>query len=296
MRASDWSFSASIQQQIMPRASVEFSYHRRWFDGFTVTDNRALSPGDFDTFSIIAPSDPRLPGGGNYTVDNLYNARINPTPDNFVTTSRKIGDQYRKFNGVDVSLNVRLASGLNFQGGTSTGETVNDNCEIRAALPEAGLLNPYCHTETGYLTQFRGLATYTIPRIDVLVSTVYQDKPGSPGIDASLNASWSVPQANYIGSLGRVCTGCVAGGALGTVNLLEPGALYGDRIRQMDLGIKKLLRFANTRTMIGFDIYNLLNTNVSLTYNNTFVANGAWLTPTEIMSARIFRLTGEFSW
>jgi hypothetical protein len=297
VRPSDWSLGVSVQQQVLPRASVEVAYHRRWFSGFTVTDNRALAPGDFDRFSVTAPLDARLPDGGGFTVDNLYNARINPTPDNFVTTSRKIGDQSRKFNGIDVTLNVRAAKGITFQGGTSTGNTVTDSCEIREALPETNPLNPYCHQESGYLTQFRGLAAYTIPKVDVLVSTVYLDKPGQPGIDASLNANWSVPQSAYIGSLGRVCTGCVSGGPLpANVSLFEPGTLYGDRIRELDLGIKKVLRFGRTRTTVGLDIYNVLNTNVTLTYNNTFVAGGAWLTPTEIMTARIFRVTGEFTW
>jgi hypothetical protein len=297
VRPSDWSLGVSVQQQLLSRASVEVAYNRRWFTGFTVTDNRALRPNDFDRFSVTAPPDSRLPDGGGFLVENLYNARINPTPDNFVTSSRKIGDQYRKFNGVDVTVNVRAAQALTFQGGTSTGNTVTESCEIRAAVPETNPLNPYCRQESGYLTQFRGVAAYTIPRVDVLVSTVYLDKPGQPGIDASLNASWTVPQSAYIGSLGRVCTGCVAGGSLpGTLNLFQPGTLYGDRIRELDLAVKKVLRFGTTRTTVGLDIYNLLNTNVTLTYNNTFVAGGAWLTPTEIMTARIFRVSGEFTW
>jgi hypothetical protein len=297
VRPSDWSLGVSVQQQVLPRTSIEVAYHRRTFSGFTVTDNRALSPADFDRFSVTAPADSRLPGGGGFLVENLYNARINPTPDNFVTSSRKIGDQYRRFSGVDVTMNVRAVQGLTIQGGTSTGNTVTDNCEIRAALPETSQLNPYCHQESGYLTQFRGVAAYTIPVVDVLVSTLYLDKPGQPGIDASLNANWTVPQAAYIGSLGRVCTGCVQGGPLpGTLSLFAPGTLYGDRIRELDLGIKKVLRVGGTRTTLGLDIYNVLNSNVTLTYNNTFVAGGAWLTPTEILAARIFRVTGELTW
>jgi hypothetical protein len=297
VRPSDWSLGVSVQQQVLPRTSIEVAYHRRTFSGFTVTDNRALGPNDFDRFSVTAPADARLPGGGGFLVDNLYNPRINPTPDNFVTSSRTIGDQYRRFNGIDITMNVRAIQGLTVQGGTSTGNTVTDSCEIRAAVPETNPLNPYCHQESGFLTQFRGVAAYTIPRLDVLVSTLYLDKPGQPGIDASLNANWTVPQAAYIGSLGRVCTGCVQGGSLPTaVSLFAPGTLYGDRIRELDLGIKKVLRVAGTRTTLGLDIYNVLNSNVTLTYNNTFVAGGAWLTPTEILAARIFRVTGEFTW
>ena len=52
----------------------------------------------------------------------------------------------------------------------------NDWCDVRAAVPESYMLNPYCHVESPFQTSFRALATYTIPRIDVLLSTVFQDK------------------------------------------------------------------------------------------------------------------------
>jgi hypothetical protein len=74
-------------------------------------------------------------------------------------------------------------------------------------LPGFGPLNPYCHVASGFLTQFRGLAAYTIPKIDLLVSTVYQDKPGSPGIDTSLAANYTAPFSVYGPSLGRPVAG-----------------------------------------------------------------------------------------
>ena len=50
VRPSDWSFGASIQQEIFPRASLEVGYDRRWFTqdftGGTVTDNLAIGPND----------------------------------------------------------------------------------------------------------------------------------------------------------------------------------------------------------------------------------------------------------
>ena len=44
-----------------------------------------------------------------------------------------------------------------------------------------------------------------------------------------------------------------------TVNLIEPGTLYGNRINQLDLRIAKLFRFGGTKTFVGVDLYNALN-------------------------------------
>ena len=72
VRPSDWTLDVSMQRQILPRASATLSYSRRWFHGFTVADNLALQPSDLTPFSVVAPVDPRLPGGGGYVVSGLY--------------------------------------------------------------------------------------------------------------------------------------------------------------------------------------------------------------------------------
>src|SRR5688572_26417371 len=90
IRPSDWSYNVSIQQQILPRVSVELAYARRTFRGFTVTDNMAVAASQYAEYSITAPSDPRLPNGGGYTIGGLYD--IDPAlfgrVDNLITDSR----------------------------------------------------------------------------------------------------------------------------------------------------------------------------------------------------------------
>ena len=302
VRPSDWAFGISIQHEIVPRASVEVAYHQRWFTGFTVTDNLAVPASGYDRFDFVAPLDPRLPGGGGNTVPDLYN--LNPAfvglpPNNFITAADNYGDQTRRFKGVDVTLNVRAAHGLTFQGGTSTGQLVQDSCEIAAAVPEStipafGALTNYCHTATGILTQFRGLVSYTIPKIDVLVSSIYQDKPGQPFIDTSLAANYTASTQEVAPFLGRPLSAFAPNM---TINLVEPGTLYGDRIRQWDFRVAKAFRFGGTRTTVGLDLFNMLNSNVTLQYNTTFIAAvPGWLAPTEIMTARMLRLGAEFTW
>jgi hypothetical protein len=84
------------------------------------------------------------------------------------------------------------------------------------------------------------------------------------------------------------------------VNLIEPGSLYGDRINQLDFRVAKILKFRGSRTMIGVDMYNALNSAAILAYNNTFnpsVTSGAsnWRSPTSVLTGRMIRISGEFS-
>jgi len=266
-----------------------------------VQDNLAISPSDVASYTITAPSDPRLPNGGGYTVGPLYN--INPNKfgqSNLLFKSTKdVGDDTRVFNGVDVNFNVRLRNSFTFSGGTSTGKVENDWCDIRAAVPEVAtyIVNPYCHVETPFQTSFRGLASYTIPHIDVLVSTVYQDKINVATDQlVSLQGNYVLTAADLAAAAAQIGRPLTIGAPI-TVNLLSPGDVYGDRIRQLDLSIKKIMRFGGQRVTAGIDMLNLLNNNVTLAFNQTYVpTTTGWLTPTTYMNPRVFRLSGEFSW
>jgi hypothetical protein len=303
VRASDWGIGVSVQQEIVPRVSAEIAYHRRWFRGFTVTDNLFTQPSDYTEYSITAPLDPRLPDGEGYPISGLYD--VSPALfgqiNDFITDSRGFGEWSQYFNGMDVTVNARTHGGLTLQGGVSVGQTASDACDVRSRLPElsvtigAGLqgssvsqTSPYCHVATGFLTQFRGLATYTIPEILVQVSGVLQSKPGP-----QLSATYAVPASVIAQALGRPPAGNVTNV---TVNLIEPGTLYGDRINQMDLRTAKILRFGPTRTMIALDLYNAFNSSVVLTYNNAFVPGATWLQPNSILTGRLARISAELTW
>ena len=232
-RPSDWSLGISVQQELFPRASVEVAYHRRWFTMYTtggsVTDNLAIGPSDVASFTLTEPSDPRLPGGGGQTIGPLYNTNPNVFGqlNQRIVPTNKIGDDTRMFNGVDVTFNLRNAKGITFSGGTSTGKVENDWCDIRAAVPENFLLNPYCNVSSPWLTSVRGLVTYTIPRIDVQVSSVIQDKP-NVGTDqiGSIAANYTMTAADQAAAAAQIGRPLTAAGAF-TVNLAPQGEVYG---------------------------------------------------------------------
>jgi len=301
VRAADWSLGVSLQQQLMRRMSIEVGYYRRSFDGFTMNDNLLLEASDLTPYTITAPSDSRLPGGGGYQVGTLYDVvpAKSGLVDNLQTLAEKYGKWYSYFNGVDVTLSLRT-SDFTVQGGTSTGQNVADNCDVRANLPElnagigAGLVgstvsttSPYCHVAYGWLTQFRGLGSYTIPKIDTQVSAVFQSKPG-----ALLAANYAMPSAQVATFLGRAPSGNVPNV---TINLIEPGSLYGDRINQLDFRFAKKLQLGGSRAMIALDLYNSLNANPILTYNNSFTPGGPWLQANSILTGRLARISAEWT-
>ena len=95
VRPSDWQFGASVQHEVAPRTSVEVGYYRRWFQGFTVTDNLASTPADYALYTFTAPTHPNLPGGGGYAVTS-FNPRTNfSAATNYTTFTSDYGDQYQ---------------------------------------------------------------------------------------------------------------------------------------------------------------------------------------------------------
>jgi hypothetical protein len=92
-RDYDWQWSISAQHEVLPRVSVDIAYSRRSFYSFTVTDNQNRNPSQYDAWTITAPSDPRLPGGGGYPI-TLYTpsqAAANTPAQNYITWETDFG-------------------------------------------------------------------------------------------------------------------------------------------------------------------------------------------------------------
>ncbi len=189
--------------------------------------------------------------------------------------------------------------GLTVQAGTSTGRRAEDACAIKATIPEYGEgpagennsivggspVDPYCRVVEPYRTDFRGLATYTIPRADVQISGTWRSNPGE-----SLAANYTVTNAVARPSLGRdLSDGNV------TVNLIEPFTLFAERQNVIDFRVAKIFRFGRTRSQVGVDLYNVMNNDVATAYTQTFsTTSTAWLRPTAILPARYVRISAQF--
>jgi Carboxypeptidase regulatory-like domain len=302
VRSNDWQIGVSVQQQVLPRVSVEVGYFRRWLNNFTITDNLAVGPNDFTQYSIIAPAYPDLPGGGNYPVNGLYNVvqdKFGQTSNN-ITLADDIGDQYQRYNGMLLNVSARLGQGLQFQGGINMGKTVQDNCDVRARVPElttgAGTSpavnpgNPYCHSDPGLITKATALGSYTIPKIDVSIAGTLRSDQG--GV---LAANWNAPVALVSAALGRPAA--VVGTTV-PINLVAPGEVWGDRVNAFDLRFGKILRFGRTRYNVGIDIINVTNSDATLSYNQSFnpaatIPAQRWLAPTSVLTPRFVKIGAQ---
>jgi Carboxypeptidase regulatory-like domain/TonB-dependent Receptor Plug Domain len=324
VRPYDWQFGASVQQQILPRVSVEVSYNRRWFGNFFVTDNLRTTAADYEKWTLPIPQNPALPDAGGtatyYNITQAASARGAQTYQTFETDYAPARTQY--WHGVNINVNARLRNSLTVQGGTGTGRGVRNTCALFAALPE--LLSPTaqgglatngtafqriesCDVTEPFLTSFRGLAAYTIPKVDVLISANMRSVPGtSLGMGStsatngiSLNANYVVPNLVVQQTLGRLPANGLPTSST-TVNLVNPAQVYGDRITQFDMRFAKVLRFSGRRLDVGVDLYNLFNTSDGSTFLETYdyTTNGGatssnpatrWLRPTAIVAPRFVR-------
>ena len=316
VRPGDYQWSATAQHEILPRISADVSYIRRTFFGFLVTDdlNRNANTA-YETYTLTAPVDPRLPNGGGYPI-TIYSPLSAAPAKTYLTWETDYGPERTSYwHGVDFSLNSRVYKGLSTSFGTSTGRAVVDDCATATKYNQVNSFSNVaagpdprgCRSVDPFQTQLRGLATYVVPKIDVLISTTVRSQPpvqlGGPGAGVAVagggnSASWIVPNSVIAAALGHLPVGATATGTT-TIQITDNvNRVYVDNRRtQIDMRFAKVLHFRHTRSDIGIDINNLLNTNYPTGYNTTYaysVGNtahgGTWGAPTSIYFPRFMRL------
>jgi hypothetical protein len=275
-RGANWELSGAIDHEVRPGFAAGLSYHRRWFTNLLVTDNVFVTPLDYDPFCITSPVDPRLPGGGGQHICGLYDVTSSKfgVNDNVVGRAENFGDKAEVYDGVDLNVNLRLRGHVTVQGGTSTGRTRTDSCFVidsPQALYQCAITPPF-------QTQVKMTAVYSLPWWGLNTSATFQSLPGP-----EITASYSAPEAAVTG-LGRPLSG---GRRTVTVNLVQPGTLFGDRLNQVDFRLTRSMRVHGVTVEPQLDLYNAFNANPILSYNSIY--GSAWQNPALILKGRLVK-------
>jgi hypothetical protein len=175
---------------------------------------------------------------------------------------------------VDTNFVWRTANGLRVSGGTSTGRRNVNTCGLQLADPPGGQViregrERDCDRTRVFQTNLRGTASYTIPWVDLLVSSTFSVRPGT-----QINANYTVDIAQDLrwgpNSQSRQGTTFVNSTATTVAQNLLSNDTYGERITLFDMKFAKNIRFMNKRFNIGVDVYNIFNSDAAIGYCATF--------------------------
>jgi hypothetical protein len=283
VRAFNWNAAVELQRDLGGGVSMAAGYYRRWYGNFTVTDNREVTPADYDAYCVTAPADSRLPGGGGYPVCGLYDvsqAKFGRVLSN-VTMSDVFGKQTEVYDGFDLTAKARFQNGAQLSGGMNVGRTVTDRCFVVDSPQEL----QYCRVAPPFQPNFKFFGVYPLPWWGLLTSAVFQAIPGP-----EITATRLYTSAEVLPSLNRN----LASGAAGTVNvsLVEPGTMFAKSSRQVDIRLSKSVRFWKTGRIQGnLDIFNVFNSSGVQTLNVTY--GPAWQRATLIQGARSLMIGGQ---
>ena len=120
VRPSDYQTTVTVQQQILPRVSADFSFTHRTFHGFLVTNDLARNVNSaYETYTLTAPDDPRLPSsvaGQPITFYSVTSA-ANVAAQRFLTWETTYGpERDSHWDGFDITLNARTRQGVTAAG------------------------------------------------------------------------------------------------------------------------------------------------------------------------------------
>jgi Carboxypeptidase regulatory-like domain/TonB-dependent Receptor Plug Domain len=297
VRPNDREINFGVAHSLTRNLAIDAQYTDHWFGNFFATQNRANPASAYDPLCVNVPSDSRLPGGGGGQICQVYD--LNPTRfsslnDNLITKAENFGKMIDRFRGVDLNANARLSRGGQLSAGISFGNEITDVCDVidkaspGSSTSSAGDITGgqgypstrWCRTEPPFFQPtFKANGAYPLPWFGLSASATLQSRPGP-----SILASWAAPNAAT--TLGRAFN---VGGTK-TINLIQPGTQYGDRVNQVDVRLGKNFKVDRTRIRASIDIYNAMNSNAVLTINTTYATtNSSWLRPTSIMPGRLVK-------
>ena len=294
-----WDINAEIAHELVHGLSVSAAYNHNWDGSFTVTENTAVGPANYDEFCITVPNDPRLPNAGQqqcgyYDVQPAYfgvgTLRVTNAKEFFKDGQK----QQRYWDGFTFSANGRLPRNITLGGGVDFGRQVDDHC-ITVDIPNqpadiggANVGGPFCRIVTSWSDTLDARIRGSIPfRGGFTASFIYRNTPGA---EQSALLTVTSAQVTFKNPARTTLTSSK------TVNLIAPNSRYGDRFSQLDLSLSKAFDVHIGKLRTALDVYNALNSSSIQAVTTAYSLSGnRWLRPTGFLDARLARITASLA-
>jgi hypothetical protein len=233
-----------IQHEVLKGLAVSVSYNQRSFYNIIWTQNLSIPYSQYTPVSIPDPQG----NGQTITVYNVNRAVFGQV--NELDTNSNVNT--RVYKGVDVSVAWRFPGGGTLIGGTSTGRTLTNTCDVED--PNNQRFCDYNQYDVPLQTLFKLSGTYPLP-YGVRLSATFQHTPGSERTITYLVTTAQVPTL-------------VAASV--TERLNAPGSIYNDTVNQTDFTITKTFRRARYELRPELSLFNLFNANPVTAQTNSF--------------------------
>jgi hypothetical protein len=282
-RETNKEFTVSVQHQLIQGLSLTAGWYRRQYYNLIGSSNVLLSPTDFTAFTVANPIDG--------TPLTIYNLNLNKrgqvqTLDYNSTKNTHIS------NDLELSFMGRLPHGSTLFGGWSASKNVEVWCD--QSNPNGSNQSDLYYA----ITFLRGGKWCDQRLLPIPYRSDYKLAGTLPlpyGLDFSgtvvsfagneNQATWNVPASVFPNGQRTQTT---------NVQLIAPGTKYLDRWNQVDIAVKKSFRVGKVTYSSQMDLYNLLNSSVVITRNQSFGPSLDF--PTAILQARLMRLVAQIKW
>ena len=289
-------YNIGVQHELLPRVSVTANWVRTNFYALALTQNVLQSFSDYTPATIYNPIN-----GNPITIYNVSAAK-QASVLNFNTTDPQ-GSRWN--NAIELAFNARLPHGASLFGGTATDRTTAIQCD--------GFTNPnqllYCdQSQNGipWNTQFKlagsiplayGLslgASYTTYKY-----TYSNTISGTTSIGGTV---WLItPTTRYAANCQGACTpGALVDPGMTVASLSVPlvptQTEFSDRVKQLDLTLRKSVPLGKVRLEPGISLFNALNNHAAYAVRSMNYLTSSYLQPSTVLQPRLLRLEMQVKW
>ena len=214
-------------------------------------------------------------------------------------------------HGFDITTRARIRNGGVIQGGVSISKSVTDTCYTQLLGNPTNIVSPFtgqsaCSLPTVnssggsgvFQPDLKLLASYNL-KFGIVASGTFQYAPG-PQRAATWTYTQAIANANGFSiSAAPGSTAAQIASTTASFDLLGGTTIYEPGLKQLDLRGARTFKIGKDRLQVMADLYNDFNSNWVFSQNGTFgtgaAAAATWLRPTNVLSARMFKIGAQFN-